>query len=437
MVGKSCNWALGEGIQAARFSFVPSFAKTGVLLLAIVFVIALISGCSNKTPQIVTESESSGQEAHQDDNQNEALAAFATKVQEIQGTYGYTTAAYNGSDCYLDGLAYARIADFGDGKDRLLVCYHDPSRDTDAETPGGQPESYPVEVWEYNPSTLSLEQVYSGFATLDGQNVYCCALCLQNGGDCTYVTERHNQPGPSGYSYVSFYGASDDGEFGLLTEYGVSWEYDSDKEESIYTDIVDGESVTESEAQAHEEKWADGDAEVIYLTALSSSDRTVDDAMNQTRTTVEALGLSFDGGGGDVVPSESHAGQSADGEVDNGETHIDTAYYRIDVPASWGGVDYETDEDIHPAETGKRDISSGCMTTVYVGEYNFIVVCLEVGWPMQGVMVFRDLGEPSDLPGYVVRVATTDPNYVESETNGASRGLGDRIDEIASFVTVK
>ena len=122
----------------------------------------------------------------------------------------------SGEDVYLDGLAYARIVDFGDGENRLLVCYHDPSRGEDPATPGAYPESYPIEVWEY----------------------------------------------------------------------------DSQKQEAVYEPIVDGQTVSESEVEEHESRWSAGDVETIYLTALASSDRSVEGTVHQTKDTLEALGLS-------------------------------------------------------------------------------------------------------------------------------------------------
>ena len=211
--------------------------------------------------------------------------AYYGKVAEIQREYGKPDVAFHGDDSYCTGLAYAALKDFGDGKNRLVVCYYDPSLDEDPDYPGGGQSCYPVEVWEYDSRLNSLSQVFAGEAALDGQNVYCSKMPFAYCDGRQYLTKGHSSGGgPSGSTYVEQYGLLDDGTFGVASRYEQTWE-----QGRMTSAKIDGKEVDEEEARKHLERWDPENAEKVYLSSLASSNRNVGEAPLCASETITVL----------------------------------------------------------------------------------------------------------------------------------------------------
>lgn len=181
----------------------------------------------------------------------EAYAAFGGKVKELidrYGSPGIAKAPGNYDLTYATGLAYARLVDFGDGDQRLVVCYLDAANCKQPAEPGGDPEDYCVEVWQY--SSGNLELAHSGTAQLDGQNSYCGAIIYNEHGGKRYLeTWDGNYGGPEGDITYRAYGLDDNGGYGLVTELRNEFAL----QEKNY--MLNGRPVSDEEGQAISNEW--------------------------------------------------------------------------------------------------------------------------------------------------------------------------------------
>ena len=246
-----------------------------------------------------------------------AYAAYYAKLKELEDKWGSPVkrTARNGN--YISGLAYARLIDFGDGRDRLLVSYYDPAGDRDRANPGGYPESYKVQVWEYDASADGgLNNIYDWEAQLSGQNTYCVVIMLANRDGNPCLCEWEGTMGPNASITRSMWGLLPDGSFGILSkaeQVGSSFE-------------IDGESVSKSEFEDYTDKWYAAQ-NVVYLTELSSTNRSVQPAIDQTEQTIEDL--------------KAYAGVSGEPEIEAEDSTEDYVVkmdgYEFEIPEYWRG----------------------------------------------------------------------------------------------------
>ena len=150
-----------------------------------------------------------------DQHQADAAVAesYRKKLQELVDRYGAPAIKKADAGCYLGGVAYARLADFGAGRDYLLVAYLDPARD-DSRHPGGMPSSYALEVWDAGADGSNINLLYSGEPVMEGQNVYCTCVSTisREGRECLYQFKYFGNRPPM----MVPYGLLDDGTFGEL-----------------------------------------------------------------------------------------------------------------------------------------------------------------------------------------------------------------------------
>lgn len=215
-----------------------------------------------------------------------AHEAYYAKLVDLLDKWGYP-AEMKAAGAYISGVAYAKLVDFGDGMDRLLVSYYDPAGDRNPNEPGGALESYPVEVWEYDSSAEDgVRQVYAGHSQLEGQDAYCSCILLGKSAGCYAVYER--EVIPLSRSYVAAYGLDGQGMFGLIHEHEVVVNHDPATKETSTTYYIDGEEVDE-ETFAAASPDQSAESERVYLTALNSSTRSVRPAIDQTLDTIAEL----------------------------------------------------------------------------------------------------------------------------------------------------
>ena len=228
------------------------------------------------------------EEAAESSAEDEARdAAVRAKLAELVDAWGYPEVVRGAGD-YISGLAFARIVDFGDGEDRLVVSYYDPSGDSSADEPGGSPESYPVEVWEYDGAAGGLNLAHSGYSQLEGQNSYCSCIMFANtaeGGVSLY--EREGTWGGPDASYAeTLYSAVGDGTFGPVAQLYTESSFVNGEYATSYR--IDGGDAPEEQAEAFKAYWL-ADFERIYLNSPSGSDRDLQPAIDQTMATLAAL----------------------------------------------------------------------------------------------------------------------------------------------------
>lgn len=108
---------------------------------------------------------------------------------------------------------------------------------------------------------------------------------------------------------------------------------------------------------------------------------------------------------------------------------LETPYYRIDLPESFGVATFDVREGFCIYSKGrdaKRDWRYGCYVTVSALGDSFMVICFTDGYGFDGKIERRDLGETPLIPGWHVELGTT-----------AVSDFGKRIDEIAEYIEVK
>ena len=321
-------------------------------------------------------------------NADAASEAYYRKLMELQETWGSPQEKAGDGGKYISGLAYARLFDFGDGQERLLVSYYDPAGDRDTRSPGGYPESYPVQVWEYDASADGgVKCVYDSTAQLSGQNTYCVTIMLAYRDNKPVLCEWRGVSAPNGEITREIWGLLPDGSFGVTSscrQSGSSYE-------------IDGKSVSQSEAAEYSDKWyAAQDA--VSLTALTSTDRSVQPAIDQTKQTIADLKA--------IVDPDGDAGDSGD-EADESVIQMDG--YEFTIPEYWrgkvdmiegtSGFSYPSVK-IYPkgfdpdscclAEVYRYPAENGAVGGDYIGHQQYVknsdetvVVCVHsVNWPV-------------------------------------------------------
>lgn len=225
-----------------------------------------------------------------------AAQLFLDKIEELQAAHGEGTivssTAYGTTTCYISGVAYAELVDFGDGADRLVVAYIDEDGGDYDPTHTFFAGTYTLEVWEYDEDVDTLDLAFSGKASGRGEGASAfwpgfafieyvrdpdtgrTCLCLRSVSD-SMGSERRD-----------YYGLLDDGSFGAVASVSVTADYsDTGGWQMVYA--VDGEPCDEEAYRAalSEREVTDvvllangGDGEDAALNGLGSyfADETVD-----------------------------------------------------------------------------------------------------------------------------------------------------------------
>lgn len=182
-----------------------------------------------------------------DDNPSEALGIardpatplgadtlFLAKLHEVSARYGEpgTELRDIGYEVHLSaaGLSYAEVMDFGDGVDRLLLVYNSGENYDANDVPN--PESYNVEVWQYDAQADALsccvgQDPLVHLSVTDTMSI----TSLANGVNIVWFEEL-----VEGGLQMTYYGLDDAGSFRLLHTLVSTDEPD-------HTMILDGEDI--------------------------------------------------------------------------------------------------------------------------------------------------------------------------------------------------
>lgn len=114
--------------------------------------------------------------------EGEEESAFYDKVQELCDTYGGTSStsieAANGQvESYAEGLCFARLIDFGDGENRLMVAFNDPQNASNGSISTDVfGRRYTIQIWEYDADSQEAELVWEGPASQSNGGFSAIAL---------------------------------------------------------------------------------------------------------------------------------------------------------------------------------------------------------------------------------------------------------------------
>lgn len=225
-----------------------------------------------------------------------AAQLFLDKIEELQAAHGegaiVSSTAYGTTTCYISGVAYAELVDFGDGADRLVVAYIDEGSDSYDPTHTFFAGTYTIEVWEYDEDVDALDLAFSGSASgyAEGESATWPGLAFieyvrdpDTGRTCLCLRSVSDSVGSERRDY---YGLLDDGSFGAVASLSATVEFsDAGGWQMVYA--VDGEPCDEEAYREALEEWAAadvvllanaGDGEDAALNGLGSyfSDETVD-----------------------------------------------------------------------------------------------------------------------------------------------------------------
>lgn len=218
-------------------------------------------------------------------------AAFLAMLRDLEAEHGPATVVSGGASSFpdarwLDGLCFAKVLDFGDGVERLVVAYG--AEDSLDESYPGDWYAYTVEVWEYSEGTDDLVSVWRG------------NMSFSNGGYAS-LSFSESQDGSARYYVVSVpdanntvVGVRDDGSFGVVTYLEAS----PGGPNGTVRYLVDGLEVSEDEYWATSDRYGIGlttygSGTTYSLAAYGSPDMGDPEATAQvakdTRATLEAL----------------------------------------------------------------------------------------------------------------------------------------------------
>lgn len=261
-----------------------------------------------------------------------AAQLFLDKIEELQAAHGegaiVSSTAYGTTTCYISGVAYAELVDFGDGADRLVVAYIDEDGGDYDPTHTFFAGTYTLEVWEYDEDVDALDLAFSGKASGKGEGASAfwpgfafieyvrdpdtgrTCLCLRSVSD-SVGSERRD-----------YYGLLDDGSFGAVASLSATVEFsDAGGWQMVYA--VDGEPCDEEAYRAalSEREVTDvvlfanaGDSEDAALNELyrNFSDETVD----PDRVTTVASAAQIVANTVDLLRGRIGAAGTADGVSD-------------------------------------------------------------------------------------------------------------------------
>lgn len=147
-------------------------------------------------------------------------AAFLKTISDLESTYGTPSLVTQYGVPASRGVCYARLIDFGDGVERLVVAHYDPAGVEFSEYGAALTEYYIVEVYGYDDSSDSARLLVST-GPCHGQDI---------SNWLTYTTGENGLPylailqGPDSSTF-SYYGIKDDGTFGLACQTSETFEY--------------------------------------------------------------------------------------------------------------------------------------------------------------------------------------------------------------------
>lgn len=261
--------------------------------------------------------------------QQKAYALFYEKCQEYLATYGDPERVDESGYSYATGLSLAKLIDFGDGCERLLLCYYDQSLDAN-QTKGLYAPAYIVEVWEYDESANNITCVYSGTPNYSNGGINWVELNTLE----TAVYVRDYLPGgggPTGSEQLMYYGMNGE-NFGVCALFYHEYASNNGDVQNTYRLLEDNPSestgakeVSEEEYTSAQEAWT-GDATRFYLSEFSNSDMADDalktqvfmlsDTIEATWETIDALerGMATQSGNEDAAdtPENLYAKKCAD-----------------------------------------------------------------------------------------------------------------------------
>lgn len=262
-----------------------------------------------------------------------AAQLFLDKIEELQAAHGegelVTFHTYGTSvTCYISGVAYAELVDFGDGADRLVVAYIDEGSDSYDSTFTFFGGTYTIEVWEYDEDVDALNLAFSGKASgyAEGESATWPGLAFveyardpDTGRTCLCLRSVSDSVGSERRDY---YGLLDDGSFGAVASLSATVEFSgAGGWQTVYA--VDGEPCDEEAYREALEEWAAadvvllanaGDGEDAALNGLGSyfSDQTVD----PDRVTTVASAAQIIANTVDLLRGRVGAAGTADGASD-------------------------------------------------------------------------------------------------------------------------
>ena len=229
--------------------------------------------------------------------------AYLAKVRELREAHGeLTVVSLSGSDVsWLAGLCFARLVDFGDGAERLVVAYAKP------EAMSGLPQDldvYTVEVWGYDEGSDQAVLEWSGGTSYsNGGYAY---LCFWHPGDGSGVNLAREIPD----TYITVVGILENGTLGV--EHEIEQNYYQPDGSIGLTSKVDGQIVESDAFSQFIAGLGSEDYEMFNFmsSAGASSTGSVDDAVSLTQETVERLEQVA----GDIVDAAEQTGGSEPGQ---------------------------------------------------------------------------------------------------------------------------
>ena len=229
--------------------------------------------------------------------------AYLAKVRELREAHGeLTVVSLSGSDVsWLAGLCFARLVDFGDGAERLVVAYARPEA---MSAPPQDLDAYTVEVWGYDEGSDQAVLEWSGGTSYsNGGYAY---LCFWHPGDGSGVNLAREIPD----TYITVVGILENGTLGVEHEIEQSY-YQPDGSIGL-TSKVDGQIVESDAFSQFIAGLGSEDYEMFNFmsSAGASSTGSVDDAVSLTQETVERLEQVA----GDIVDAAEQTGGSEPGQ---------------------------------------------------------------------------------------------------------------------------
>lgn len=221
---------------------------------------------------------------------SEADRLYLQKLEEQIATWGEATVQtlpaedeYSFAAAYIDGAAFAKLVDFGDGVERLVVAHLE---DEDAAREmfriGGGIGAYRVEVWGYNSASGALDllwDMYASGSAWEGALGTEIALSYidfvrnpDDGSLCLCIRDASSSLGDIKRTY---YAISDAGEFEVVKTIECRIDETAEVWESWY---VDDAQVDEADYDAELDRW---NVEACYL--LANRGETVDEAQTALR----------------------------------------------------------------------------------------------------------------------------------------------------------
>lgn len=286
--------------------------------------------------------------------------AFLEVVRDLQATYGEVSIVSDSGEValsWLDGLCYARLVDFGDGTERLVVAYaSDPSVSKSFPT---STDSYTVEVWQYDEASDAATKVWSGHHGYSNGGYAFVTLVPTTDGSRTYLEQDLSDSG------INYMGICDDGSFGLAHTVEFQMNVGSDGAPDGYTILVDGQPI-DGQTALDADKLLGIDANKATSAMLTedefSTSGEAEKTAEQTRDTVAQL----ESLAGDLLDAREAAGAGADAGQD--EPAADPASLTYTGTENMETVTLPMWESGPDAQSGTMQSEWGCVSISASGE---------------------------------------------------------------------